>query len=257
MPGKSSSEILQEIKQATQNIPKSGIETEDYDTPSTYNDQYFDREVIPSEINLEAEEQEGEIEETSIKDQSFDDPTLKYLREQREEKAQRRKDWDEMSLAEKHEYYQQYGKPDFLENQGQPQVSQQDAQAMMSALETDFLDLTERYGNLVGQFQIDFQLGKVKIPKNQHLIENSLEDLFLNWFGKSKAFSEMNHREIGDIIKKASGPGLLCRSRDLLMPQVVRPKPKPKRKEQTFRMPDISTEDLNEMLRDWARKHPE
>ena len=158
----------------------------------------------------------------------------------------------------------------YEEAQDLPEPEQEDAQQKAAqfgvAVNLDLIDLAERYGdNLVQKFNSDLQRNRVQIPKGIEKVENTLEYLFREvWLpGQKVSASELDkflpHRdEFGNIEDPERTIPLRSRSMDVLIPARVRPTPKPKPKaEKTYRVPNLSTEDMQEMLVDWSKKHPE
>ena len=256
-----SAELKAELLRQTQNLPSSN--EEDESTISTYAEHGLGADIP-------VEEDEGELEgvevsEEEILAQPYDDPSMEYIRRESEKiraKRQERQQWESMTAEEQLQYFKSSGYVPLKENSSQPSTQEEQGQMVLNALETDFLELGQRYGEgLVKKFMDDFKLSKVKIPRGQEKIDNALEDLFFNWVQKNGAMDKMSASEIRVFLKATEGPPLICRSRDLVMPEHKKPekpkKPRKPREESTFRFPEITTDDFNEMINDWSKKHPE
>ncbi len=134
-----------------------------------------------------------------------------------------------------------------------------------AALGLDMMDLSERYGsNLVDQFAADLQRNKIKMPEGIEKVPNALEHVFREvWLpGQDVSASELGAflprtDEWGNLEEPERAVPLHSRSMDALIPDRVRPAPKTRAKEKPMRLPDLSPEDVNEMVGLWATKHPE
>ena len=151
-----------------------------------------------------------------------------------------------------------------------PGSEQEDAQQKVAqlgvALNLDFVDLADRYGaDLTQKFQSDLQRNRIPIPKNIEKVGNTLEYLFKEiWLPNQKvSASELDKilphaDEFGNIIDSEKTIPLHSRSMDVLIPARVRPASRPKPKaEKTYKIPDLSTEDMVEALKLLMEAHPE
>jgi hypothetical protein len=143
-------------------------------------------------------------------------------------------------------------------NQIREQAQQQQKVAILNeAIGLDTLALADRYGNdLVQDFVKDFQLGKIKMDDDMAKVDNALEALFLEWVDRPSVMNKLTPHDLEKIITATNEKPVRSRSVDALIPQRVRPKPKPKA-EKTHRVLELSSQDVQEALGDWLKKHPE
>jgi hypothetical protein len=151
---------------------------------------------------------------------------------------------------------------------------QQKTAAFGVAVNLDLMDLNDKYenpvdvhgNNLVDKFARDVQRGKVRIPEGIEKIPNAVEYIFTQIYVPEQkvAASELGKfaahgDEFGNILDPEKTIPLQSRSMDVVRPDRVRPTPQPRQRrvEKTVKLPDLSTEDMQEMLADWSRKHPE
>jgi len=134
----------------------------------------------------------------------------------------------------------------------------------LQALAADMIDLHERYGDPVSEFERDFNSGRFRVPPGVERSENPHEVAFLSWlvdhaneFDSDYLSAVLPKRDdMGDLEDEEKTFPLRSRSADILKPERVRP-PHQRRVEKTIKLPDLSTEDMQEMLSDWSAKHPE
>jgi hypothetical protein len=136
-----------------------------------------------------------------------------------------------------------------------------------SALASDYRSLRDRYsvvGDLVDRFADHLIRGKIKIKdEDMKNSDNPHEHTFLTWIGKPAQMRDLSVEEIEEVITiGAQGSPLRSKVKEFARPSEMHPiprveRPKPKRREPTYKMPDITGEDFKEMLTDWSRKHPE
>jgi hypothetical protein len=135
----------------------------------------------------------------------------------------------------------------------------------VQAYAADMADLQDRYGGEpVAQFEKDFTSGRFKAPPGLEKSENPHEVAFLSWLAQHA--NEFDSDYLGAVLPRRDDMGdledeektfpLRSRSADILKPERVRP-PRQRKAEQTVKLPDLSTSDMQEMLSDWAKKHPE
>lgn len=134
----------------------------------------------------------------------------------------------------------------------------------LQAYTSDMLDLHERYGDPVSEFERDFYSGRFKAPPGLEKSENPHEVAFLSWLAQHANEFDSDYLsavlpkrdDMGDLEDEEKTFPLRSRSADILSPERVRPQ-RQRRVEKTVKLPDLSTEDMQEMLADWSRKHPE
>lgn len=147
----------------------------------------------------------------------------------------------------------------------QQEINESERQAQFAqAYVADMADLHERYGEPVNEFERDFNSGRFRAPAGLEKTENALEVGFLAWLGQHA--SEFDSDYLGAVLPRRDDMGdledeektipLRSRSAAILNPQGVRPA-RERRVEKTIKMPDLSLQDVNEMVSDWAKKHPE
>ena len=100
--------------------------------------------------------------------------------------------------------------------------------------------------------------GEVDLDNANLLIDNTLEDALIGSLTENE-IRQLSTEQLREIIDGAKNP-LRTKSLDIAEPRRIPIKQAPVRsrqKQQTYKMPDLSQDDFNEMFRDWAIKHPE
>lgn len=136
-------------------------------------------------------------------------------------------------------------------------------QNMQRALAQDLADLQERYPKAYPHFLRKMNLGRVVVPDDIMNEPNALEQLLIQTVVEDAR--KMDAQTLAEVIGHAETEDerrqpLRSRSADIAEPRRVPIKQAPVRsrqKQQTYKMPDLSQDDFNEMFRDWAIKHPE
>jgi len=247
MPELTADEIKNQIYEQASSLPEDDV-----------NADTFEEHGLGQGIDV-SEEEEEELQPEEVEVEMPLDRKHQYAKEQALRKE--RVAWENLTSEEQLRFYQARGSvPPKVEN-GYPSFNQSEQMAM-NALEADFLELRDRYGHdLVNKFGDDFRIGKVRIPAGIERTDNAHEALFLSWMVGNKIFDKMNYKEQREFLRATEGPPLRSRSRDITNPEHKRPTPKPRkprqRQEATYRFPEITPDDLSEMLRDWSKKHPE
>lgn len=134
----------------------------------------------------------------------------------------------------------------------------------LQAYTSDMIDLHERYGDPVNEFERDFNSGRFRVPPGVEKSENPHEVAYLAWLAQHANEFDSDYLsavlpkrdDMGDLEDEEKTFPLRSRSADILKPERVRPQ-RQRRVEKTVKLPDLSTEDMQEMLNDWAKKHPE
>lgn len=219
---KSANELKEDILKTT--VPVSSDDDQDFESPSY--------EVGP------VEEPEAPVS-----------PTLDDQVEQAEEKRQ-----DNLNYLPR-QVEAAGGEEQFRQNFQNAQF--QDFQAVK--------DLFRNRPDLADAYASEYIKGQIKI--SPEMMQNSdvpQLDSAIDWVGTDRVKKRYNvsSKDIDDISVTAREEYPRSASKALLFPPLMHPeprkeKPKPKRKEPTYQMPNISDEDFKEMLGDWSKKHPE
>jgi hypothetical protein len=227
----SSAELAQAIKNVPIGESDQDFESSDYETD--------ENELAESEPVEAVEEQ-----------------TRRFIQEIDEEKAAEQRELEE----EKREEAFKYLEGRIRESGGEEQF----VGSFQKALMDDYGELRERYGPVapwVDRFGDLIMKGKIRIKdEDMARFDNPHEHTFLEWIGKPSQMKELSTDEIRTVIEiGAKEAPLRSRVKAFARPSEMHPIPKakPVRKKPTYKMPDISSEDFNEMLIDWSRKHPE
>jgi hypothetical protein len=222
---------------------------------------------IPPEIEMEAEEEQPfENDESEGYDPEFyrgQDPVYDRLTDKERLAEERR----QAEFERRKQYYENQGYESLPEPSSpgaqayQKKIQQQQAWNELNiSFGQDQYELRERYGEpLTSQFFADVQLGRVKLPKGLEEAENPMETVFLQWVSTPRIMKSLSGKQIENVIRAgSSGPPLQCRSLDFLIP--ARKKPAPKKKaepKREYSIPELSNVDMEEMLSDFLKKHPE
>jgi len=135
----------------------------------------------------------------------------------------------------------------------------QPQQNMQNAIAKDLEDFVDRYPRSSANFLKKVRRGEIEMPDELMTSPNALEEWFISSISEDE-FRRMSPEAQLELFAKdgEERKPLRTRSLDIAEPRRVVPKRTPVRpKQQTYKMPDLSHDDFNEMFRDWAIKHPE
>ena len=131
-------------------------------------------------------------------------------------------------------------------------------QNLQKAIAEDVEDIALKYNKTGDLLLRKLRRGEVDLDNANLLIDNTLEDALIGSLTENE-IRQLSTEQLREIIDGAKNP-LRTKSLDIAEPRRIPIKQAPVRsrqKQQTYKMPDLSQDDFNEMFRDWAIKHPE
>jgi hypothetical protein len=174
---------------------------------------------------------------------------------------------------ERQEEYQSWSPEEKLAYHNLPVPEEGEAQQRMARATTAFAN-DMRYARrqcgdaVANEVEEGIQSKRLSLPEESVKSSNPIYDLHLRVAAEQVQRGEMSAEAFGKMLPHQDDFGNIedpeklnppsSQFVDEIFPQRVRPTPKPKaRAEKTYKVPDLSTEDLQEALGDWMKKHPE
>ncbi len=224
---KNSADVLNAIKTTASSLPEGEGLSLGADDPAPSPE--LDKRI--------QEEADAEQFESPVPSQQYAPAAMDFEQDARE--------WEPQGVDAAKDYYGQ-------------QTPEQQQQKFLQGVTEDFYNLSERYGLRATQFANELQLGRVKIPEGMERVDNALEEVFLDWLTSPRIHKTLSTKELEGIIRaRTEGEPLRTRTLDITHPQRIRPTPKPRAKRATVKVPQLTQDDVTEMMWDYFRKHPE